>query len=269
MAGRVSVASGWTVGEVARVAHVTVRTLHHYDEIGLLVPSGRSGSGYRLYSESDLERLHQILLYRELEFSLDTIGQLLDGPALDRGKALRVQRQLLLERRQRTDAVIRAIDRSLEAMEQGVTMSTDELFEGFRELAQAPEDVRAHHREHAAEAREQWGGTDAYGESMRRARKYRHEDWEAIKAEGDANEERMVDLMRAGADPEGPEARAVAESMREHITRWFYPCSVEMHAGLADMYEADARFRAYYEKRAEGYASYVAAAIRANAIDRA
>lgn len=256
----------WRVSEVARMAHVTVRTLHHYDEIGLLVPWERSQAGYRYYSEADLERLHQILLYRELGFPLEGIGTLLDEPAMDRQTALRAQRGLLEEKRRRTEAVIRAVDRTLESMERGTTMNTEELFEGFEDLTDAPEDVRAHHAKHAGEVKQRWGNTDAYKESMRRVKGYSKEDWNEIQDQGDQNEARMAALLAAGADPEGDEPMAAAEAMRQHIGRWFYPCSYEMHAGLADMYEADPRFAAHYEECATGLASFVARAIRANAM---
>src|SRR5687767_4758516 len=111
--GRTGAAGGWRVGEVARLAHITVRTLHHYDEIGLLAPSGRSESGYRRYSEADLQRLHQILLFRELGFPLDAIQQLLDDPAFDRRKALESQREMLVEQRRRTETILRGVDRAL------------------------------------------------------------------------------------------------------------------------------------------------------------
>lgn len=255
----------WKVGEVAERAHVTVRTLHHYDEIGLLVPSGRSGAGYRLYTDADLERLYRILLYRELGFPLEAIAGVIDDPAMDRRSALRAQRELLLEKRRKMDAVIRAVDRVLETMERGTQMSSEEIFQGFDAFAGAPEEVRAHQAEHGAEAKERWGGTEAYAESMRRARSFGREEWERIREEGEAAEARMAELLAAGADPEGEEAMAGAEAMRAHIDRWFYPCSHRAHAALADMYEADPRFTAHYEKRAGGLAAFVAASIRANA----
>lgn len=259
-------ATQWTVSEVARLAHVTVRTLHHYDEIGLLTPSDRSRVGYRLYAEADLERLHQILLYRELGFTLEAIGQIMDEPALDRRTALRAQRDLLVEKRRKTEAVICAVDRTLETLEGGRPMTAHEMFDGFEDLAQAPDDVRAHHAEHAKEAHERWGETDAYKESLRRAKGYTKEDWGRIQAQANDNEARMAALMAEGEDPEGAKAMAVAEAMRQHIGASFYPCSHEMHAGLADMYEADERFKAHYEERAEGLASFVARAVRANAL---
>jgi DNA-binding transcriptional MerR regulator len=253
------------VSEVAEWAHVTVRTLHHYDEIGLLAPSGRSGAGYRLYSDADLERLYQILLYRELGFPLEAIRRVMDDPATDRPLALRAQRELLVRKRRKTDAVIRAVDRLLETMERGTKMSSDEMMEGFDAFADAPDDVRAHQARHGAEAHERWGDTDAYRESMRRAKSHGKADWTKIKAEADANEARMAELLAAGSDPEGDEATAGAEAMRQHIGRWFYGCSHQVHAGLADMYEADPRFTAHYDDRAPGLARFVAAAIHANA----
>jgi DNA-binding transcriptional MerR regulator len=161
MADRTTTAR-WKVGEVAELAHVTVRTLHHYDEIGLLVPSGRSGTGYRLYSASDLERLYRILLYRELGFGLRAVARMIDAPALDRRAALRAQRDLLLERRRKTDAVIRAVDRALESVERGLAMSADELRSGFDAFANAPADVRAEQAKHGQEAGERWGDTGSH-----------------------------------------------------------------------------------------------------------
>lgn len=254
----------WKVREVAARAHVTVRTLHHYDEIGLLVPSERSDAGYRLYTESDVERLYQILLYKKLGFPLETIARAMDDEAMDLRAALLEQRELLLGKRRQTDAVIRAVDRTLELMEKGKKMTNDEMTEGFDAFAEAPEEVRAHQAKYADETRERWGDSDAYNESMRRAKKLTRHDWLRIQEEGGAAEGRMAELLAAGADPEGREAMAGAEAMRQHIDKWFYSCSREMHAGLADMYEADARFTAYYENRAPGLASFVARAIRAN-----
>ncbi len=255
----------WTVGELAAWAHVTVRTLHHYDEVGLLVPSDRSAAGYRLYAEADLERLFRILLYRELGFTLEAIGQLLDAPALESVAALRAQRKLLLDQRRKTAAIIRALDRTLAAIGKGEKMSEDEILEGFEAFANAPADIRAREAQHSREVKEGWGNTNAYRESMRRARQYSKADWRRIQEEGAANEARMVELLAAGSDPEGPDAMAGAEAMRQHIERWFYACAPETHVGLADMCEADARFTKHFDERAPGLASFVARAIRANA----
>lgn len=245
-----------TVGEVAKLAYVSVRTLHHYDDIGLLEPARRTDAGYRLYGPVELARLHEVLLFRELGLSLDVIADLLDQPAADRARALLTHRRALEQRRRRTDAVLRALDRAIEALEQGEAMSEQQLFDGFEDFD---------HARYDEEAEARWGGTDAYRESQRRRASYDKRDWAAMKLEADEIMQRFAELLWAGTDAAGETATALAEEHRRHIDRWFYPCPPAMHAGLADMYESDARFGEYFEKRAEGLTEYVAAAIRANA----
>lgn len=118
--------------------------------------------------------------------------------------------------------------------------------------------------QHEAEARERWGDTEAYAESSRRTKSYNDADWTTIKREQSDIEQRLAESMTAGAPPDGERATDLAEEARLHIDRWFYPCSHAMHAGLADMYTSDERFKAHYEDRAEGLAAYVSAAIKAN-----
>jgi len=246
----------YTVSQVARLAHVTVRTLHHYDAIGLLVPSERTRKGYRHYDENDLQRLHQILVFRELGFSLEGIQQILDATAFERGEALRAQRELLKESLKKTEAVIRAVDAALDALRGGRKMDSKKMFEGFEDFD---------HAQHEDEVRERWGKTDAYKESMRRTRSYSKDDWARIKAEGRDVEERLVELFRAGIQSDAVEVMDAVEAHRLHIDRWFYPVSHAMHVGLGQMYLSDPRFTAHYEDQAEGLAAFVAAAIEANA----
>ena len=245
-----------TVGEVAALAGVTVRTLHHYDRIGLLVPSRRSESGYRLYDYGDLERLRQIRLMRELRFSLDAIGQLLEVPTHGRRGALEAQRELLRERQNRTEVIIRGVDRALRALDEEKEVDRTEMFEGLGDFD---------HQQYQDEVERRWGDTDAYRESMRRTRRYSKGDWARIRAEGETVVARLADLMSEGAVAAGRAAMDLAEEHRCHIDRWFYPCSPAMHLNLADLYTADARFEEYFEKRAKGLAVFVRNAIRANA----
>jgi len=249
------VESGWTVGQVAELARVTVRTLHHYDEIGLLRPSGRSAAGYRRYDQADLRRLHQIVLFRELGFALEVIQRLLDDPGFDRREALATQRALLVERLGRTEAILRGIDRALAELNGEGEMASEELFDGFEDFD----------RQHEAEVKERWGDTEAYKESARRTKAYTKEDWKRFKAESEEAGRRWVALLQSGADPREAAAMDLAEGARLQIDRWFYPCSPQMHRNLADMYEADPRFTATYENMAPGMAAFVATAIRANA----
>jgi MerR family transcriptional regulator, thiopeptide resistance regulator len=249
-------ARGHTVSQVARLAHVTVRTLHHYDEIGLLVPSDRSQAGYRLYSDAELARLREILLLRELGFGLDAIAELIEQPPAGRREALRAQRDRLVAQRRQVDAVLRAIDAALDALEGGPAMTSDEMFEGF--------DQFDHAGPFADEARERWGDTDAYKESTRRTRAYSKHDWAELGAESEAILVTFIELLDRGVSPDDAATVDAAERARLHIDRWFYPCSRAMHAALAEGYVSDPRFTAFYDNRRAGLAAFVAAAIRAN-----
>jgi DNA-binding transcriptional MerR regulator len=245
-----------TVGAVARLAGVSVRTLHHYDEIGLLTPSDRSVAGYRRYAEGDLERLQRILFYRELGFGLDDIRTVMTDGRTDASVHLRRQHALLLERIERLKRMAAAVEKAMEARTMGIQLTPEERFEVFGDFD--PD-------EHAAEVEERWGDTDAYRESQRRVARYTKADWDRIKADGQAAVEAVVAAMRDGLPADSTEAMDGAEAHRRQIDEWFYPCSYEMHLGLAEMYLADARFTATYEKIAPGLAQYLHDAIVANA----
>ncbi len=248
--------SEYRIGEVARLAGVSVRTLHHYDQVGLLVPSGRSDAGYRLYSPADLRRLQQILYYRELDFRLDGIAGLLDGDGGSAEEHLRRQHRLLRTRLERTRELIAAIENEMEARRMGLSLTPEEQLEVFG---------TAHLGEYAGEAEERWGRTAAYQESQRRAAAYTKDDWVEIKREADANLQAFADALAGGMAAESSAARELAEAHRRHITRWFYDCSLAEHRGLAQMYIADPRFRRTYEEVAPGLAQFVRDAILANA----
>jgi MerR family transcriptional regulator, thiopeptide resistance regulator len=246
----------YTVGEAARLAHVSVRTLHHYEEVGLLCPSRRSEAGYRLYTLEDLETLQQVLFYKELGFSLDDIRELMSDPAFDRREALLVQRELIAEQTLRLEALLDLIDRTIDATDGGVRMTKEEMFEVFGDFDPS---------EHENEARERWGDSDAYKESARRAARYTKQDWQRFKDESEEINAAVVELMDAGAPADDPRVMDALERARMQIDTWFYPCSREMHAGLGRMYIADPRFTATYEKIRPGLAQYMCDAILANA----
>lgn len=246
----------YTVGEVAAVAKVSVRALHHYDEIGLLEPSGRSDAGYRLYSDSDLERLQEVLFFKEIGFGLDEIRDLIQDPRYDRREALEVQRDLIADQAARYRAMLGLIDKTLTAMEGGIAMSKEEMFEVFGEFDPS---------EYEDEAKDRWGDTDAYRESTRRARGYSKEDWRRFKSEGDDINQAIISLMDQGVPADDARAMDAVDRAREQIDTWFYPCSRAMHAELGKMYVADPRFTATYEKMHAGMAQYMCDATAANA----
>lgn len=249
----------YSVGRVAAMAGVSVRTLHHYDETGLLVPSSRSRAGYREYTPDDLDRLQELLVYRRLGFGLGEIRALLDDPAHDRRAALLRQRRLLAEQAEQLRAVQQLVETTLTSLEGARSMSEDERFAGLGTFDR-------NEAEFGDEVRERWGESDAYAQSAQRTSGYTEEDWAAIKAESEAIEADLAELLRAGVPADSEAAMDVAERHRTHIGSRFYECSHEMHANLGEMYVADPRFAAHYEQRAEGLAAYVRDAILANGL---
>jgi DNA-binding transcriptional MerR regulator len=245
-----------TVGELARLAHVSVRTLHHYDALGLLVPSGRRPSGYRVYTAGDLQRLRRILFYRELDFGLTAIRQMLAEPTSTTDSHLRRQHQLLRARVARHQQLLDALEKEMEARQMGISLTPEEQFEifGTDKLDERME-----------EAGQRWGQGPEWQESKRRTATYSKADWLAIKAEADASIEGFAAALNAGVAPDSDAAMDLAEAHRQHINRWFYPCGLEQHVGLGDLYVSDPRFTAEYDKVAPGFAEYVRRAIRANA----
>jgi MerR family transcriptional regulator, thiopeptide resistance regulator len=255
----------YQVSQVAELSGVSVRTLHHYDQLGLLSPSARSQAGYRLYADADLLRLQQILVHRELGLSLEEIRKLLDDPAFDRVAALQKQRAQLAERAAHVAAMIRAIDHALILAKQptqpthqgAISMRPDEdmrnLFEGFDPA------------QYAEEAEQRWGHTDYYKESQRRTSRYTPEDWQRFRDENQALMQALVAAQSGGSAPTAPETLALAEQHRLLVDRWFYPCSHEMHTRLADMYESDARFAQNIDAFGPGLTALLVAAIRGNA----
>jgi DNA-binding transcriptional MerR regulator len=244
------------VGEVAALAGVTVRTLHHYDRIGLVRPSRRTAAGYRDYTEADLDRLHQVLVYRELGFRLEEVATLLDDPDADPPAHLRRQHRLLRDRLERTQAMVAAVEKEMEARSMGISLTPEEKFELFGE---------GYSEDYEREAEERWGETEAWTQSQRRTAADSKEDWVRIKAEADDVERRFAEALRSGVPAESEQAMDVAEEHRQHIGRWFYDCPPAMHAGLGRMYVEDERFTAHYEQVAPGLAQYVSTAVQANA----
>jgi DNA-binding transcriptional MerR regulator len=246
----------YSVGQVARLAGVSVRTLHHYHQIGLLVPGGHSPAGYRRYSDADLERLQRVLFYRELGFPLDEIVTLLDDPTTDAEAHLRRQHDLLTRRVERLRDMVTAVERAMEAEQMGISLTPEERFEVFGENDPA---------QYGDEAKDRWGDTDAYKQSMRRTSRYTKEDWLKIKSEAAELNQRFAAALTDGVSPDSEPAMDLAEEHRQQINRWYYDCGYDIHRGLAEMYLADQRFMRNYDDMVAGLARFVHDAIQANA----
>jgi DNA-binding transcriptional MerR regulator len=243
-----------TVGQVAERLDITVRTLHHYDEIELLQPSERSPAGYRLYTEGDLTRLQHVVVYRRLGFALEEIALLLDHPESVE-QHLRRQRAAVQHRLDEMHDLVTAIDRALEkAMnhEPATTEDMKELFgDGFYDSQ--------------AEAQQRWGDTAAWKQSQQRTKGYTKADWAQVKAESDALHQGFTDAIDAGEPPTSEAAMDAAEAHRRNINDRFYDCPPQFHRNLADLYTSDPRFTATYDEIRPGMALYVRDAIYANA----
>ncbi|MBB6347577.1 MerR family transcriptional regulator [Nonomuraea muscovyensis] len=246
----------FSVGQVSRLAGITVRTLHHYDEIGLLSPSERTRAGYRRYTDDDLLRLQQVLLYRELGFPLEEIAVILDEPRSDELTHLRRQHELLLIKSERLRDMIAAVERAMEARTMNIELTPEERFEVFGDFR--PED-------HDAEVERRWGDTREYAESRRRVASYTKADWLQLKAEAAAITEELAAAFKAGLPADGEQAMNLAERHRGHISRWFYTCSYDIHRCLGELYVTDPRFTATFDAVVPGLAAYFRVAIDANA----
>ncbi|HED65897.1 MAG TPA: MerR family transcriptional regulator [Planctomycetes bacterium] len=237
------------IGEVARIARVTVRTLHHYDQIGLLSPGMRARGDSRLYTRSDIERLFQIRLYAALGVPLREVRRILDDEGFSKAETLARHREVLEQEIARYRARIHTIDRLLEDQDD---MSAEELFEGFES------------EELEREAERRWGETPQWAEAKARTKSYDKAQLAEIKKESHEILASFGELLRAGEAATSEEAVELAETYRMHIDRWFYPLSREAHVQLGELYVTDTRFQQVFESIAPGLAAFVQAAIEAN-----
>ena len=246
----------YSVGQLARLSGVSVRTLHHYEEIGLLHPT-RLQNGYRTYGKDDVERLQQILLYRACGMGLEDIRQVVEDESYDACEAMRVHVQDLMQRRAQLDALIRTAQKTIATMEGNATMTDEERFEGIKKAA-----VEQNEAVYGAEARQRFGN-DAIDSANARMLSMDEETWNDL----DRLETAIIDqLVRARdvGDVRSPEARElVAMHARWIELHWGEGAyTVEAHQHLAHGYLADDRFRAYYDGRAgEGATEFLVATL--------
>ncbi|MBF6169960.1 MerR family transcriptional regulator [Nocardia blacklockiae] len=245
----------YTVGVVARLTGTSVRTLHHYDEIGLLEPHGRSASGYRLYDDGDLQRLQRILFYREVGLGLDDIAAVLGDPAVGDEDHLRRQHELLSAKIQRYQAMVAVIDKELAARRAGIALTPAERLEVFGgdRLVEA-----------ADAAERMYGGTADFAQRRERTANYGKQDWLALRAEQADIHQRLADAMRAGTPATDPEVTDLAERHRRHLEKWFHDCDYDTHRRLAEDYRANRRLGRNYDDMAPGLSQYIHDAIVAN-----
>ena len=233
------------IKKFAELTGVSVRTLHYYDEIGLLKPSSVDRfTGYRYYDESSVLRMQEILFYRELDFSLKSIAEILSSPNYDREKALKEQKKLLTLKKERLERLILSIDNAVKG-ENVMSAFDNSEFEAYK-----------------AEAKEKWGNTKAYAEFNEKTKAYSKERFADINTGLEYILRDFAELMKSGAEPDSSEAQALVKKLQDYITENYYTCTDEILAGLGQMYVADERFKDNIEKSADGTAEFARKAIR-------
>lgn len=233
--------------EVAKLTGVTVRTLQYYDKIGLLKPSEMAENGYRIYHQSDLETLQQILFFRELDFSLTEIKEIMQNPNYEKSDALKHQKELLIKKRDRLNGLILLVDSALEGDE---NMSFKEFDNSVIEEAK---------NNYAAEVKERWGSTTAYQEYSKKTKNYNKDQWNTVTAKGQEIFTQFAKLRHLPAESE--EVQALVKVWQDHITENYYNCTKEILSGLGLMYTHDERFTKTIDANGEGTAAFMAQAI--------
>ena len=236
------------ISEVAKLTGITVRTLHYYDEIGLLKPSEITEAGYRLYSREELEILQQILFFRELDFPLSQIKEIMNNPNYDKEEALKKQKELLIQQRQRIEGLIKLIEKRLEGDN---NMS-------FKEFDM--NEIEENKKKYAKEVKERWGTSKAYEESEKKTSSYNKEKWGDINQETSEIFKGFAELRNS--DPGSEEVQELVRRWQKYITDNFYTCTNEILSGLGLMYVEDERFKENLDKNGEGTAKLMAEAIK-------
>jgi len=236
------------IKEFADFTGVSVRTLHYYDEIGLLTPSYvDEKTGYRYYDGTCLERMQEILFYRELDFPLKNICELLSSPGYDKQKALEQQKRLLVLKKERLERLIDALD-SAKRGEYVMAAFDNKEYEKTK-------------KQYEAEVKERWGKTDAYKEHQEKTKGYSNDKWQEANAGLDVIMEEFARCKDRGATADSDEALALVQKLQNYITEQYYTCTKEILAGLGQMYVADERFRNNIDKHGEGTAQFISEAI--------
>lgn len=244
----------YTVQKLAKLAGVSTRTLRYYDEIGILKPARINSSGYRIYGQKEVDRLQQIMFYREMDMSLDDIKRILSSPGFNEADALRDHREKLLEKRRQIEALIENVEKTIAYMEGRIIMSDKEKFEGFKKKM-----IDENEKKYGKEAREKYGN-EAVDESNRKLMNMTQEEYDkAVKLEKEFKDT-LAEAFKTG-DPAGELAQKAADLHKQWLTFYWNHYSKEAHAGLAQMYVDDERFKAYYDEKQPGTAEFLREAI--------
>lgn len=232
---------------LTKLTGVSARTLHYYDAIGLLKPAQTSKHGYRLYGQNELAKLQQILFFRELEFSLEKIQQIMRSPQYSVLGALYDQQKLLKLKDKHVHTLLTSIQKTITTMENNNPINQDEALSAFND----PDYLK-----YKNEVQERWGNTDAYKQSQERMKKLSKDDIAKLKADGIRFVKQLAKVFLSGASAASEEMQKLVDEQYNALRFWYEP-NYEMFKGLGDMYVADPRFTKYYDKHAPGLAKFV------------
>jgi len=244
----------YTVRNLAQIAGVSNRTLRYYDEIGILKPARINSSGYRIYGQTEVDRLQQILFYRELGVSLENIKDIVTGPSFDITKALREHREKLLEKREQLDLLIGNVEKTIAVKEGSIKMTDREKFAGFKQKM-----IDDNEKKYGKEIRAKYGD-EQVDRSNRKIKGMTEEQYAEAEKLG---AEVMVTLNEAFAagDPADELAQKAADLHRQWLSFFWDNYTKEAHAGVAQMYVDDERFTAYYDEKQPGMAAFLRDAV--------
>jgi DNA-binding transcriptional MerR regulator len=232
------------IKEFAIATGVSIRTIHYYDEIGLLTPAYVDKiTGYRYYDENSILRMQEILFYRELDFPLKSIKEILTSPNYDKNKVLNEQKELLILKKERLEKIIFAIDAAMEG-ENVMSVFDNSEFEKYKN-----------------EVKEKWGQTEAYKEHSEKTKTYSKEKWNNLASGMDEIMAMFSVCMKNGNEADSIEAQELVKKLQNHISENYYHCTNEILASLGGMYVADERFKNNIDKHAIGTAEYISKAI--------
>ena len=244
----------YTIQKLAKLAGISTRTLRYYDEIGILKPARINSSGYRIYGQTEVDTLQQILFFRELGLELNNIKELVTDPSFDGMNALREHLQKLLEKRNQLDRLIENVHKTIASKEGRVTMSNKEKFEGFKKKM-----VEENEKKYGEEIRQKYG-ENTVNKSNEKFLNMSQEDYEKVTQLAEQVLETLEQAMTTG-DPSGGLAQKTADLHKQWLCFYWHEYSKEAHAGLAQMYVDDERFKAYYDKVHPGAAEFLRDAI--------
>jgi len=244
----------YTVQKLGKLAGISTRTLRYYDEIGILKPARINSSGYRIYGQAEVDRLQQILFFRELGFPLERIGEIVTAPSFDSTQALRSHYDQLLDRRKQLDALIANVEHTIAAAEGRTTMTDQQKFEGFKQQM-----VDDNERQYGEEIRRKYGD-ETVDQSNRKLLGMTQEEHDEVTRLEQEVKAALAEAVKDG-DPAGEPARRAADLHKQWLTYYWSQYSKEAHAGLAQMYVDDERFKAYYDAAQPGSAEFLRDAI--------